>query len=567
MQKNKSFTGQLYSLFLKGWHPYFWLIVACFFIYLKTLTFYFTYFDDNTLILDNFWFLRDIGNILKCFTKSVFLRDTDLYYRPVMLISLMLDAQIGGIAPLVYHFTNILLHAAAACLVFRLFTGLSHGREKAFFISLLFMAHPALTQAVAWIPGRNDSLFGIFALLAFITYTGLEETSDIRRYALYMLYFNIALYAKETAVMLVPAGILYTLMVKKKGLLPGRTALMVSGWTASAVLWMVMRNVSMGVFQKQNIPDTGAGLKEILPGMIQYLGKAVLPFNLSVFPTNSDTSLAYGCEAAAIIAVMLLSAPRERVNRSLFGLAWLVMFILPPFIVPDRVRLEHRLYVPVIGFLMVLAGVKWPGALKRWNLLRIAGVSAVLLFASIAFVHSDNFINRLVFWKSAVKSSPRSSFAHKSLAVIYLDYGEKQLSETELLKAVELDPRNVYARINLAIAYTDKGMFKEAEREFQISDSLKPNVDITYYNYGLLCFARGDDARAEKAWLKTIALNPNCMQAYRSLAAFYFLKGNGDRSGYYSKLLNEKFSINSALPGSTVLDKRQWLYLYCKQGA
>jgi protein O-mannosyl-transferase len=92
------------------------------------------------------------------------------YYRPMMTISLILDAQIGGASPFIYHFTDIVIHLLASCLLFLFFKKLNYRKDLSFFFALIFAIHPVLSQAVGWIPGRNDTLLTVFILLAFIAF-------------------------------------------------------------------------------------------------------------------------------------------------------------------------------------------------------------------------------------------------------------------------------------------------------------------------------------------------------------------------------------------------------------
>ena len=564
MEEKRAAGKRFNAFFLESWHPYFWLCLACIFLYLKTLAFRFTYADDDLIILNNFWFLRDFGNIFRCFRESVSLGGGDYFYRPMLLISFMIDAHVGGTSPIVYHLTNILLHAAASALLFLLFVKLSYGRKLAFFISMLFMVHPALSQAVAWIPGRNDSLLAVFAVTSFIFYIDFVETSKLRDLLLSLLFFNLAIYTKESAVMLIPAGVLYLWLVAEKKLTPRQTYAAGAVFSFTIFIWAFIRHLSST--QRLAFQDVKSYLSDVLPGVLQYLGKIIFPFNLSVYPLVQGTTLLYGVAAVLLTAAALLATPGERLKRSFFGLAWFFLFILPPFLFPNELRCEHRLYLPIAGYFIVLAGIDWPLFRMPAKLLSAAGALVIIIFAGLAYVNADNFIGRLVFWKSATNSSPGSSNAHYKLALRYHECGEDTLSEKELLKAVELSPANVKAHLNLGVAYTGKGMFKEAERELNTVNALKPDDYLLYYNYGLLCIMEGRDKEAELSWEKTLRLNPQFIWAYRSLAAYNFIRGDRSKFGYYSKQLKDRFSYTVDLPTSTITNKRTWLYLYSTLG-
>lgn len=120
-------------------------------LYCKSLFFNYTYLDDNALILNSLPFLQNAGNLFKIFGRDVFnLTDgTAAYYRPLLTLSFMPDAMLGGALPVIYHLTNILLHLLAASLVFKLLTKLQFSKRLSLVLSLIFTVHPALTQAVS----------------------------------------------------------------------------------------------------------------------------------------------------------------------------------------------------------------------------------------------------------------------------------------------------------------------------------------------------------------------------------------------------------------------------------
>ena len=178
-------------IFLRTWRPYAWIVLVGFLLYFKAIFFGYTYLDDNNLILENIYFLHDISNIIAAFGQDVFrlISTADIYYRPLMTVSLILDAQIGGAAPFIYHFTNLLIHLLGSCLVFLLLNKIGCKRELSFVFSLIFAIHPALSQAVAWIPGRNDSLMAVFALLSFIFFIDYAERKKYG-HCFCILYFS-----------------------------------------------------------------------------------------------------------------------------------------------------------------------------------------------------------------------------------------------------------------------------------------------------------------------------------------------------------------------------------------
>lgn len=156
------------KIFLKGWRPYFWLLLLGFLIYYQTLHFNFVYFDDDILVISNQKFISQLSNIPQAFKDDVFLSFFDVYYRPLLTVSFIFDAQLSGGAPWAYHLTNLLLHLISTLLLYLLLKKLGVIKDLAFFFAAVFAVHPVLSQAVGWIPGRNDPLLALFLLSSFI---------------------------------------------------------------------------------------------------------------------------------------------------------------------------------------------------------------------------------------------------------------------------------------------------------------------------------------------------------------------------------------------------------------
>lgn len=531
------------SLFLRGWHPFFWVGLIAFFLYLKAVTFKLVFFDDSVIILDNYWFLIKPGSIFKCFTEGVFFVKDDIYYRPLLMLSFILDAQIGGRSPAVYHLTNILIHSCCSILVCVLLLKLSYGRLKAFLLSLLFAVHPVLSQAVAWIPGRNDSLLALFIIPSLIFLMDFQKAGRMRDLFAHILFLTLALFTKETAVVLIPAGILYCWIAADHRPLK-RLWLMIPIWLFPVCLYLLMKSLS-------GIPGFTGSLSELkdsfavfLPSMAMYLGKLIFPVNLSGTPTVSSSTLFYGYAALALAAAALLLTPRERLKYSFFGIVWFFIFLVPTFLFTIDVSLEHRLYVPMIGFLIIAAEVDWRRFCPDKRLVTAASVLVIILFGALAFAHSDIFISRLIFWESAVRSSGNSWFAHTFLGRQYMDYGKNELAERHLNKAIELGPNHPQPRIFYGVLLLNRGDINAAERELLAADKLKTEYASTYFNFGVLCGIKGKYEKAIWFWERSIEFDRDFISGYSALASYYQMMGNIKKRDYYAGIIKERFGFS-----------------------
>ncbi|MEP7128638.1 MAG: hypothetical protein ABI729_07210, partial [Chitinophagales bacterium] len=168
-QPQKSTLKQAADLSLLNSSRFHIAVVSCaaFLLYFPSLSYQLTYYDDATLIENMRVFIAGHHSFFEIFSLSVFgsaKGGSDFYYRPMLTLSLYLNALAGGTSLTGFHLTNILLHAISAVLLYMFLLKLKFDKQLSFISALFFIVHPALVQAVAWIPGRNDSLVTSFSL-------------------------------------------------------------------------------------------------------------------------------------------------------------------------------------------------------------------------------------------------------------------------------------------------------------------------------------------------------------------------------------------------------------------
>src|ERR1035437_8008108 len=187
------------------------LVVVPSVLYFRVVNFNFTNLDDKNIIVEHYDTVGDINKIKEAFNLDAFMSNKGyLFYRPVQNISFMLDAQFGGKEPWGYHLSNILIHILTVIALFFFLKKIRIKSEISFLLSLLFSIHPLFTNAVAWIPARGDLLLGLFTLLSFITFLEYSESRKIIYFILHSFVFLVAVFSKETAVLL-PVVILFYL--------------------------------------------------------------------------------------------------------------------------------------------------------------------------------------------------------------------------------------------------------------------------------------------------------------------------------------------------------------------
>jgi len=139
--------------------------------------------DDAYNVVDNAA-IRDLGRVPSFFTQAWGAQAEDAgarainttYWRPLALTSYALDHALWGLAPAGFHLTQVLLHAAATCLVWRLARRLLGARPRAhavaFAAALPFAWHPVHTEAVDVISYRTDLMAGLALLAGLVVWLG-----------------------------------------------------------------------------------------------------------------------------------------------------------------------------------------------------------------------------------------------------------------------------------------------------------------------------------------------------------------------------------------------------------
>ncbi len=508
--------------------PYLLILLIGLLLYSGTVFFGLSYLDDNILILENYGFISKLSNIAPAFKQDVFhlLHEYDASYRPLLTVSFMIDAQLDKFFGLGYHFTNILLHLIQSCLVFLFFLKLKYSRSLAFSFALIFTVHPALTGTVAWIPGRNDSLMGIFALASFIYFIKFLKHARWADYALHILFFTLALFTKETASGLLVAAVFYRYFVFRRRPAVWCWKALTCGWVFALALWLIPRGYALS--QNPVTLPLITALGDIItsaPALLLYIGKTIFPFDLSIIPTIEDSAVMPGIAAVLIAGASLHFSKEKRYGFILFGLVWFLSFFVPTFIRPvtgvSAIFLESRLYLPMLGIFIILGeidAVKNIALKNKRALLVVLAVVGTLFCMSINY--SGHFRDAICFWEYAAKRSPHSALAQANLGWVYDTELRSDEAEERFKRALALNPFQRYAHNSLGCIYERKELTEKAEAEYLMEIKVTPYYDKALINLANLYFRQGKRARAVELLEEALRINPDNTYVRNLLAEY-----------------------------------------------
>ena len=516
------------------WFPVI-LICTIFFLYGRTIDYKYVKLDDASLIVDNYeaGFIQHLSNIPQAFRQSCFdipnhYTDKKSYYRPLLILSFMMDAQVNGALPGMFHFMNIIYHILATLLLYFFLRRLQCGPPVAFALSFLFAIHPADVHAIAWVPGRNDMILAIFALLSFNALWDYYKDNKRRNLVIHLLAFTLALFSKESGVILLPLYFLFMWLWQRDLAFYRRKPFIILGYLGIITIWFFLRRSAMA--DTNEISRAGNVFSVLVQNMnyfALYIGKVLLPMNLNVTPGSNREAIGLGILSAGGV-VFLLSKVKDR-RKVIFGVCWFFLFLAPTLLVPDSPAYEHREYLPLIGLLLPLSQASFFkdfsfGAGKVTYAL--LGIYAVLI--TITYTRVPVYENAFTFWKDATGNTPFEATGDVNLGKIYQEEYEQTHSPLALekatdyyRKALDVDSTVKLANNNYGAVLYFKGQKDLAAQYFMKEIKLYPHNADPYQNMGVYYRDKGQPDKAVPYWQQLIQMNQYYATAYEDLLRYY----------------------------------------------
>ena len=372
--------------------------------------------------------------------------------------------------PIGYHATNVALYAIASVLVLALLRRFALGRGVALAGGLVFAVHPALAPAVAWLPGRNDTLVAVLGLASWLC---LRR----RKTAAHLAFFALALAAKETAVALPVVWAAEMLSAGRSRRRP---------WLAAAWAALVLARFAV---HAATLHATAADVAANLPLFVVALGKLALPVRPTVLAVPGDLPAWPGLAAAALVGLATWRVKRVRRRVIALGTIAFVALLAPSVAVPGTLVLDSRLVLPAVGLLVVAGEIARAIARDQRAFTAFAAVVvATLALLTVAF--EGAFRDERAFAREAVAGSPHSPLAHLCLAQVRQRAGDDAGALAEYRTALALGPAEV-AHNDIAVIAMKQARWTEAERELREELALNPSFATAYYNLAIVLRREG----------------------------------------------------------------------------
>jgi hypothetical protein len=472
------------------------------------------YFDDLPNIVNNSHLMLTEWDARALVEAG---RQSPLPTRSLAYMSFALNHLASGFEVRGFHLLNLAIHLIASMFIYLLALELlravgSGNREQqhrraivaiAAFCALVFALHPIQTQAVTFIVQRMASMSAMFYLAAVYLYIkGRMSAVHGTRVMLWLaaaLAWVLALASKEIAVTLPFAIALYEWCFSARAGQSARhiTPLVVGVVLAALLAGGVLVIATFGINPIKSIL-AGYSVHPFTLGERLLTETRVIMYYLSLitWPDPSRLTLLHDFEisrslfkplstAFSILAIVtsIIIAARVRARAPLvtFAVGWFYLHLLvESTILPLGLLFEHRLYLPMLGPIMLMAcGLIAipPAPLPK-------GMVACIVIGSLAVMtHQRNEIWRepVAFWSDVVAKNASSVAAKNNLANALLANAEFARAEPLLRSAVKLEPRDARVRSNFAVSLFSLGRLDEAAAHLRIALRQRPDLAEAHF--------------------------------------------------------------------------------------
>lgn len=431
-------------------YPYIILFLITFVVYFQTLFYDISYCDDITILETQYNRISSINRIDDEFLKGYL--DTD-YYRPLVNISFILDASLGGREPFFYHLNNVIYHILIILLIYNILIKLKFDHLNSLLLSTIIAIHPILLNAVAWIPGRNDLLLTLFSLISFNFIIDYVQSQKYHHLLISLVAFFLALLSKETAAVLLILFAIYSVINKKENY--KNTLIIISGMLVTILIAVLLRYIA-----ELGTTVNRMGLDVIIMNSAVFgeiLFKFILPINITVLPVYSNIYTILGSMFLIIMIALPFILKKHSFNLY-FGVIWFIISLAPTILVTTRNSaewnqyLECRSYLPLIGLIVYFSELLklTLNTDKAKSLVSKVLVILIIIFAAINLYESKNYKNGISFYESAVADFPDRSLYQEVLGNLYTENGMLSEAEKAYKNMIKANPN--YSKNYLKVA-------------------------------------------------------------------------------------------------------------------
>ena len=464
-----------------------------------------------------------------------------------------------------WHYVNLAIHLINACLVYW-FTALlfsapilqnnpitRHKNLIALSTALLFVSHPLATESVTYIVQRMASLAALFYLLSLSLYlkARLINKENIWKYLCYtgaIISAILAFGTKENtftlpfAIMLLEIFFLQEKVVFAHKLNKQSTRL-IALFICAAIL--IVSKASFVFFE--TIPPSSAHNNILSPFtylltqfsvILKYIQLLCLPIHQNLdydFPVSMRffeirTFLSFLTLSALILLAIYIYNKNRIVS---FGICWFFLTLsIESSIIPiDDVIVEHRTYLPSVGFFILVSSLIFHLCWNKNKFLAIAILGAIIASNSfLTYERNKVWKTEFTLWNDVVSKSPNKARGYLNRGNYYRKNDNNDLAIADYTKTLEIEPKFEAAYQKRGLVYLKEEKYEQASSDFTKAIELNPTNSNAYFNRGGIYFKQGLFEKSINDYTKEIGINPTNSLAYTNRAISYASLQQSDKA-------------------------------------
>ncbi|MFH1018168.1 MAG: tetratricopeptide repeat protein [Pseudomonadota bacterium] len=498
---------------------------------------------DGTWILDDHYqvednpYIRSVHHVPRLLTTRVWQstsKETEgsQIYRPVFMLSYLIDYHVFGLRPFWFHLINNLIHGLNCVLLFllaRRFLPFGFALGAALFFGL----HPINVEAVTWIGGRMDLLGTLFGLATIHLMLRLLDAKAKRRIIPWILFgcaVPLGLFSKETVFFvpfLVLAGLLISDPERSRRVATYLSLTAVAGIQTAVCFWVRVRIVGTSAFSLLNL-DTLRNFNGVVK---RFLFLLFVPSDTDFFNVYAYTPFRWKVDLPPflfIAAILALAAWWRRRDRAfLIGLALFLGALIPVVMVVHLHGLlsERYFYLPLAGFSLALGALLAALArnvegFKRAGYRGVALLLSGLYLTSLAattVMRNREWHDEVRLYAASMRRTPASDVPYFFMAWHYFRTGERDAEVQYYVETLRRNPDSIVVLNNLGVRMTERGRFDAAKKLFDRALHVEPGRAKTSYNMGYLFESQGNLPKATEWYRRALELDPNYELAQKAL--------------------------------------------------
>ncbi len=465
--------------------------------------------------------------------------------RPMSFFTFAINKHLHGLNEFGYHFFNIIIHLLSTLFVYLFIKELlktkqiqlsNHIKFFPLIVALLFMVHPLQTQSVSYIIQRMTSLAGLFYLGSTYFYLKgrLLQINGFSRYGIILYvccisFFIAALLSKQSA-----ASLPFSLLLVELFFIRNRNNNICKSYVYiyTTILALLISIVLFGGYLPKETESISriTYLKTQFGVFVKYMQLMIFPYSLNL---DYDWSLAVTLGIKEITGLIIIaglifiSIKRYRKFRIIsFAILWIFISLsIESTIIPIRdVIFEHRLYLPLMGFAIILAFSLFKLIKSKGILLGVFSI-ILLLFSFKTYSRNNVWKSNYNLWSDVVKKSPEKARPHKMIGNYYFQSRNMIKAEYHFNKSIELDKDDWQNYYNRATLYLYQNKAQPALTDINRSIKLKTDYADSYASRGMANLFLKNNKSAAKDFTDAINLAPEDHTYYINRAkAFMGLK-------------------------------------------